>query len=131
MPLIRHAFGVPPINYGVIALYALPFGEGGFAQQNRERWKTSSDLAHARPPINYGVIAPGNHLLQDPLRSATPRGEGIMPLIRQKSKIFATYELWYDCPRQSFIERPAALCSTPKGKVFCHPERSAAELKDP
>ena len=39
------------------------------------------------------------------------------PLISQKSKIFASYELWYDCPRQSFIERPAALCSTPRGKL--------------
>ena len=71
MPLIRHAFGVPPINYGVIALYALPFGEGGFAPQNRERWKTSSDLANARPPSPKGKAM---------LRSATPSSEGGFPL---------------------------------------------------
>ncbi len=33
-------------------------------------------FALQNPPTSYGVIAPGNHLLKDPLRSATPSSEG-------------------------------------------------------
>ena len=52
---------------------------------------------------------------------AAKPGEVEIPLPSRLRR--ATYKVWCDCPRQSFITKSAALCNTQRGRLFCHPER--------